>query len=235
MRRCLTTGWRWISSGLPGPPTIIRVALRRLPTSQREEFFSTTDHSATGTYTIEGRQLFIGGPPDSTEGQTVRIDYYGEVPVFSDTQPSWSFTPNIRHCTDTLRADARRSARDWRRTNVFDAETIVRGHDHQAQRQLALCARVGFAAVAHTGPGALADGGALFRRRNGGPRAVNDDRLRVAAHRRSWCERDERSFGPVAYARQGGRFAFHRDGQRADGGSGAAPSSVFRRRPRPGA
>ncbi len=73
----------------------------------REEFFSTTDHSATGTYTIEGRQLFIGGPPDSTEGQTVRIDYYGEVPVFSDTQPSWVYTkyPSLYRYAALMHAD----------------------------------------------------------------------------------------------------------------------------------
>ena len=58
----------------------------------RAEFFSTDDGNAKGTYTIEGRQLFIGGTPNSTEGQTVRIDYYGEVPVFSDTVSSWVFT-----------------------------------------------------------------------------------------------------------------------------------------------
>jgi len=58
----------------------------------RAEFFSTDDAKATGVYTIEGRQIFIGGPPDATEGRTVRIDYYGEVPVFSDTVPSWVYT-----------------------------------------------------------------------------------------------------------------------------------------------
>ena len=58
----------------------------------REEFFSTKDQDAIGIYTIEGRQIFIGGPPDTTEGQTVRIDYYAEVPVFSDTQSSWVYT-----------------------------------------------------------------------------------------------------------------------------------------------
>lgn len=69
----------------------------------RDEFFRLSDQPYSGTtpsnwnstfrkYTIEGRQIFIGGPPDTTEGQTVRIDYYGEVPVFSDTVLSWVYT-----------------------------------------------------------------------------------------------------------------------------------------------
>ena len=58
----------------------------------RAEFFATQDECAVGIYTIEGRQIFIGGLPDATEGQTVRIDYYQEVPVFSDTTPSYIYT-----------------------------------------------------------------------------------------------------------------------------------------------
>ena len=58
----------------------------------REEFFSTKDQDAIGLYTIEGRQIFIGGLPDMVNGQTVRLDYYAEVPVFSDTQDSWVYT-----------------------------------------------------------------------------------------------------------------------------------------------
>ena len=45
-----------------------------------------------GFYTIQGRQIFVGGAPNSTDGQTLKITYYGEVPVFSDTTPSWVFT-----------------------------------------------------------------------------------------------------------------------------------------------
>ena len=58
----------------------------------RAEFFRMNDDNALGFYTIEGRQIFIGGSPDSTEGQTVRIDYYGEVPVFADDTPSWVYS-----------------------------------------------------------------------------------------------------------------------------------------------
>ena len=44
------------------------------------------------SYTIQGRQIFIGGAPDAINGQTVRITYYGEVPVFADDQDSWVYT-----------------------------------------------------------------------------------------------------------------------------------------------
>ena len=81
----------------------------------RAEFFSTDDGDATSIYTIEGRQIFIGGPPNNTEGQTVRIDYYSEVPVFADDTPPGS-TPSFRHCTAML-VDARGSARGRRRAN----------------------------------------------------------------------------------------------------------------------
>jgi hypothetical protein len=58
----------------------------------RHEFFSMDDQVALGNYTLEGRQIFIGGPPDAVNGQVVRIDYYGEVPVFADATPSWVYT-----------------------------------------------------------------------------------------------------------------------------------------------
>jgi hypothetical protein len=58
----------------------------------RDEFFKLPDKWSNGFYTIEGREAFFGGPPDAVNGQTVRISYYGEVPVFSDTNPSWIYT-----------------------------------------------------------------------------------------------------------------------------------------------
>ena len=51
-----------------------------------------TDKWAYGYYTIEGRQIYVGGTPDTTDGQTLKIVYYGEVPVLSDTQQSWLYT-----------------------------------------------------------------------------------------------------------------------------------------------
>lgn len=63
----------------------------------RDEFFKLPDKWGFGFYTIEGRQLFVGGTPDNVNGQTVRMTYYGEVPVFSDDQDSWVYTkyPNL--------------------------------------------------------------------------------------------------------------------------------------------
>jgi hypothetical protein len=58
----------------------------------RDEFFTTVDNWAQNFYTIEGRQIFIGGTPDTVNGQVLKIVYYGEVPVFADTLPSWIFT-----------------------------------------------------------------------------------------------------------------------------------------------
>ena len=58
----------------------------------RDQFFNTTANWAYGYYTLQGRQIYIGGPPDTVDGQTIKITYYGEVPVFSDTTPSWVYT-----------------------------------------------------------------------------------------------------------------------------------------------
>jgi hypothetical protein len=58
----------------------------------RDEFYATGDGWTLGSYTIQGRELFVGGPPATTDGQAVRITYYSEIPVFSDTTPSWLYT-----------------------------------------------------------------------------------------------------------------------------------------------
>jgi len=60
----------------------------------RDEFFNLTDNWAYGYYTIEGRVMFFGGPPDAVEGIEYTMNYYQEVPVFSDTPlvPSWIYT-----------------------------------------------------------------------------------------------------------------------------------------------
>lgn len=78
----------------------------------RDEFFKlrdapysasywATQNSTYGFYTIEGRQLYFGGPPDPINGITFKIAYYGEVPVFDDVTPSWVYTkyPSLYlHC-----------------------------------------------------------------------------------------------------------------------------------------
>ena len=58
----------------------------------RDEFFNLVDRNSASYYTIQGRQIFLGGTPDTVEGQTLKLTYYGEVPVFSDTVSSWIYT-----------------------------------------------------------------------------------------------------------------------------------------------
>jgi hypothetical protein len=58
----------------------------------RDEFFNLVDKWSYGYYTIEGRQIYFGGSPDTTDGLEFKIAYYGEVPVFSDAQQSWLYT-----------------------------------------------------------------------------------------------------------------------------------------------
>jgi hypothetical protein len=82
----------------------------------REEFFRTpqassgyydTPYSTFGYYTIVGRRIFIGGPPDDVNGNVVRIDYFQEVPVFADSTPSWVYTkyPSLYRCAALMHAD----------------------------------------------------------------------------------------------------------------------------------
>ena len=58
----------------------------------RDEFFNLNDNWAYGYYTIQGRVITFGGSPDALEGIPYQIAYFGEVPVFSDTQDSWVYT-----------------------------------------------------------------------------------------------------------------------------------------------
>ena len=58
----------------------------------QDEFFNLLDNNALNYYTIQGRQIFLGGTPNTTEGQILKLTYYGEVPVFSDVTPSWIYT-----------------------------------------------------------------------------------------------------------------------------------------------
>ena len=63
----------------------------------RDEFLQLPDKWSQGTYSIEGRQLFLGGCLDTVNGLTVRLSYYGEVPAFADDTDSWVYTkfPNL--------------------------------------------------------------------------------------------------------------------------------------------
>jgi hypothetical protein len=72
----------------------------------RDEFFQLPDRASFNYYTIEGRQIFFGGTPDSVNGKTVRLSYYGKVPVFADDTNSWVYTeyPNLYLSTAMMHA-----------------------------------------------------------------------------------------------------------------------------------
>ena len=63
----------------------------------RDEFFNQRDSHTWMYYTIVGTTMFFGGTPEPVDGTAYKIVYYGEVPVFSDTQTSWVYTkyPNL--------------------------------------------------------------------------------------------------------------------------------------------
>ena len=63
----------------------------------RDEFFNQRDTHTWMYYTMVGATIFFGGTPDPIDGTEYKIAYYGEVPVFSDTQTSWVYTkhPNL--------------------------------------------------------------------------------------------------------------------------------------------
>ena len=91
--RCSTLPDDWLQMEL------VRIANMNVPDGfmpirykPRDEFYTTNDSWMYGFYTIQGRQIFVGGTPDTVNGQELKITYYGEVPVFSDTQQSWVYT-----------------------------------------------------------------------------------------------------------------------------------------------
>jgi len=58
----------------------------------RDEFFNQRDDFTWMYYTLVGRQIYFGGTPDPVDGTQFKIAYYGELPVFADTVPSWLYT-----------------------------------------------------------------------------------------------------------------------------------------------
>ena len=58
----------------------------------QDEFFNQRDDRTWMYYTIVGTQIFFGGTPDPVNGTVYKLVYYGEVPVFSDTQTSFVYT-----------------------------------------------------------------------------------------------------------------------------------------------
>jgi hypothetical protein len=79
--------------------SLVRIGVPNVPSGfapihykARDEFFKLPDKWAVGFYTIEGREIFFGGYPDTIEGQSFRLTYYGDVPVFADDTDSWIYT-----------------------------------------------------------------------------------------------------------------------------------------------
>lgn len=79
----------------------------KLPVSPYSASYAADSSSTTGKYTIEGRTLFFGGPVDDVEGTQFRLNYYAEVPVFSDTVSSWVYTKfnALYRCAALMHAD----------------------------------------------------------------------------------------------------------------------------------
>ena len=92
-QRCATLPDNWLAMDLvqienPSVPS----GFAPIRYIARDEFFKLPDKWACRYYTIEGRSSFFGGTPDDVEGREFTIAYFGEVPVFSDTQQSWLYT-----------------------------------------------------------------------------------------------------------------------------------------------
>jgi hypothetical protein len=92
-QRCATLPDNWLAMDLvqvenPSVPS----GFAPIRYMARDEFFKLPDKWAVRYYTIEGRTIFFGGTPDDIEGLGYQIAYFGEVPVFSDTQQSWLYT-----------------------------------------------------------------------------------------------------------------------------------------------
>lgn len=48
----------------------------------RKEFYRL--NNATGYFTTSGRYLMVGGPPDTVDGKTVELHYFGDVPQLTN-------------------------------------------------------------------------------------------------------------------------------------------------------
>jgi hypothetical protein len=102
----------------------------------RDEFFNLVDNWAYGYYTIEGRVITFGGAPDAIEGVPYQISYYGEVPAFADTVPSWIYTkyPSLYRYAALINADLHAVGEEQNAANMKQlAEDMIQklNADHQ--------------------------------------------------------------------------------------------------------
>ena len=189
-------------------------ALRRSSTSRGPSSSPLrTNAQLASTPSRAGRSLSAACPIRPT-GRRLRIDYYAEVPVFSDTQAVLGLH-QISRSLSQRRALPRRASCCWRRTDRRQLQTDVRRDNSKAQRRASLFARFGLAAVAHSNTELWVDDRSFISWRSGGSRAADHERLCVAAHRRSWATGASEVTGG-AYARQG-PVAFTECRHRSDG------------------
>ena len=106
--RCATLPDDWLEFDL------VRMPNSAAPTGSspwryksRDEFFNLIDSRSFGYYTIIGRNVHFGGLPDTINGQSCRMSYYAEIPVFSDATSSWIYTkyPNLYLFAALMHAD----------------------------------------------------------------------------------------------------------------------------------
>jgi hypothetical protein len=79
----------------------------KLPVDPYSASYEASSASTTNKYTIEGRTIYFGGPVDDIEGTQFQLNYYAEVPVFSDTVDSWVYTkfPSLYRYAALMHAD----------------------------------------------------------------------------------------------------------------------------------
>jgi hypothetical protein len=79
----------------------------RLPQTTYSSTYTDTSRSTINRFTVEGRTIFFGSPVDATVGTQFQLNYYREVPVFSDTVTSWVYTkyPSLYRYAALMHAD----------------------------------------------------------------------------------------------------------------------------------
>jgi hypothetical protein len=86
----------------------------------RDQFFNERDTRTWMYYTLIGETMYFGGTPDPIDGTEYKLCYYGEVPVFSDAQPSWVYTkyPQLYLFASLMHADLRAVGEEDKAANM---------------------------------------------------------------------------------------------------------------------
>lgn len=94
----------------------------------RDEFFNLNDNWAYGYYTIQARQIYFGGAPDTVNGITYKLAYYAELPVFADNLDSWLYDkyPSLYLYSALMHADLHAVGEEQNAANLKSlAEDII--------------------------------------------------------------------------------------------------------------